>query len=87
MIAWPVSERVGNVRNNDPQLLEEANPSALPLFPAGRLIRRARTTIPALFCNSCLTIHRFQAFLILFQLHAHSLHPQTGHPPLRSPRS
>jgi putative SOS response-associated peptidase YedK len=33
MIAWPVSERVGNVRNNDPQLLEEAKPAALPLFP------------------------------------------------------
>jgi len=24
MIAWPVSERVGNVRNNDPQLLEKS---------------------------------------------------------------
>jgi len=24
MTAWPVSERVGNVRNNDPQLLERA---------------------------------------------------------------
>jgi putative SOS response-associated peptidase YedK len=34
MIAWPVSDRVGNVRNNDPQLLEEAEPSAGPLFQA-----------------------------------------------------
>jgi putative SOS response-associated peptidase YedK len=32
MIAWPVSDRVGNVRNNDPQLLEELQPSAGPLF-------------------------------------------------------
>jgi putative SOS response-associated peptidase YedK len=23
MVAWPVSDRVGNVRNNDPQLLEQ----------------------------------------------------------------
>lgn len=27
MLAWPVSDRVGNVRNNDPQLLEESQPS------------------------------------------------------------
>jgi putative SOS response-associated peptidase YedK len=26
MLAWPVSERVGNVRNNDPQLLEQSQP-------------------------------------------------------------
>lgn len=32
MVAWPVSERVGNVRNNDPQLLEESGPSSGPLF-------------------------------------------------------
>ena len=35
MRAWPVSERVGNVRNNDPHLLEEDKPSAGTLFPAG----------------------------------------------------
>jgi putative SOS response-associated peptidase YedK len=35
MIAWPVSDRVGNVRNNDPQLLEEDDPTAGMLFPAG----------------------------------------------------
>jgi putative SOS response-associated peptidase YedK len=34
MVAWPVSDRVGNVRNNDPQLLEAAEPSAGPLFQA-----------------------------------------------------
>lgn len=33
MIAWPVSERVGNVRNNDPQLLEEAPAPGGLLFP------------------------------------------------------
>ena len=32
MRAWPVSDRVGNVRNNDPQLLEESRASAGPLF-------------------------------------------------------
>jgi len=32
MRAWPVSDRVGNVRNNDPQLVKELNPSAGPLF-------------------------------------------------------
>jgi putative SOS response-associated peptidase YedK len=32
MRAWPVSDRIGNVRNNDPQLLEETQPSAGPLF-------------------------------------------------------
>jgi putative SOS response-associated peptidase YedK len=30
MKAWPVSERVGNVRNNDAQLLEENSPSREP---------------------------------------------------------
>jgi putative SOS response-associated peptidase YedK len=35
MIAWPVSDRVGNVRNNDPQLLEEARTSVGSLFSAG----------------------------------------------------
>jgi putative SOS response-associated peptidase YedK len=30
MVAWPVSDRVGNVRNNDPQLLDRAEPSAGP---------------------------------------------------------
>jgi putative SOS response-associated peptidase YedK len=30
MVAWPVSDRVGNVRNNDPQLLDKAEPSAGP---------------------------------------------------------
>jgi putative SOS response-associated peptidase YedK len=34
MVAWPVSDRVGNVRNNDPQLLEEPGPSGWPLFQA-----------------------------------------------------
>ena len=34
MIAWPVSDRVGNVRNNDAQLLEAAEPSAGPLLAA-----------------------------------------------------
>jgi putative SOS response-associated peptidase YedK len=32
MRAWPVSDRVGNVRNNDPELLEEASAPAGPLF-------------------------------------------------------
>ena len=27
MVSWTVSERVGNVRNNDPQLLEQCQPS------------------------------------------------------------
>jgi putative SOS response-associated peptidase YedK len=34
MVAWPVSDRVGNVRNNDPQLLEAPEPSAGHLFQA-----------------------------------------------------
>jgi len=34
MVAWPVSDRVGNVRNNDPQLLEPPEPAAQILFPA-----------------------------------------------------
>jgi len=34
MRAWPVSDRVGNVRNNDPQLLEEPQPDLGPLFQA-----------------------------------------------------
>jgi len=29
MQAWPVSQRVGNVRNNDPELLEPAAPDRL----------------------------------------------------------
>jgi putative SOS response-associated peptidase YedK len=34
MAAWPVGDRVGNVRNNDPQLLEEQRlHSAMSLFP------------------------------------------------------
>jgi putative SOS response-associated peptidase YedK len=33
MVAWPVSERVGNVRNNDPQLLEPPEPLQATLFP------------------------------------------------------
>jgi putative SOS response-associated peptidase YedK len=32
MIAWPVSDRVGNVRNNDPELLDKADPLAGTLF-------------------------------------------------------
>ena len=32
MVSWPVSERVGNVRNNDPQLLEEPQPAQSSLF-------------------------------------------------------
>jgi putative SOS response-associated peptidase YedK len=35
MIAWPVNDRVGNVRNNDSQLLEPFEPPAELLFPAG----------------------------------------------------
>jgi len=34
MQAWPVSDRVGNVRNNDPQLLEEPQADLGPLFQA-----------------------------------------------------
>jgi putative SOS response-associated peptidase YedK len=34
MVSWPVSDRVGNVRNNDPQLLEPPEPAAPLLFPA-----------------------------------------------------
>lgn len=34
MVAWPVTDRVGNARNNDPQLLEELQPSQESLFPA-----------------------------------------------------
>ena len=34
IVSWPVSDRVGNVRNNDPQLLEPPEQSAPPLFPA-----------------------------------------------------
>lgn len=34
MVSWPVSDRVGNVRNNDPQLLEEPALSQASLFPA-----------------------------------------------------
>ena len=34
MIAWPVSDRVGNVRNNDPQLLELPQLSQGTLFTA-----------------------------------------------------
>jgi putative SOS response-associated peptidase YedK len=34
MIAWPVSDRVGNVRNNDSQLLEEQQSAQADLFPA-----------------------------------------------------
>jgi putative SOS response-associated peptidase YedK len=32
MVAWSVSPRVGNVKNNDPSLIEpiSANPAALP---------------------------------------------------------
>ena len=34
MVAWPVGDRVGNVRNNDPQLLEEERrPHIMSLFP------------------------------------------------------
>jgi putative SOS response-associated peptidase YedK len=34
MAAWPVSARVGNVRNNDPQLLDEVQiPLSQTLFP------------------------------------------------------
>jgi putative SOS response-associated peptidase YedK len=34
MVSWPVSDRVGNVRNNDPQLLDPPEPPAPLLFPA-----------------------------------------------------
>ena len=33
MAAWRVSDRVGNVRNNDPQLLEEPPAPGQLLFP------------------------------------------------------
>jgi putative SOS response-associated peptidase YedK len=33
MHAWPVSERVGNVRNDDPQLLDPEQPAMGELFP------------------------------------------------------
>ncbi|MGA2534969.1 MAG: SOS response-associated peptidase [Terracidiphilus sp.] len=35
MVAWQVSDRVGNVRNDDPQLLEELEAPRPGLFPAG----------------------------------------------------
>jgi len=35
MLAWPVSSRVGNVRNNDPQLLDRFEASGDLLAPAG----------------------------------------------------
>jgi putative SOS response-associated peptidase YedK len=35
MDAWPVSDRVGNVRNNDPQLLDRVETPGELLFPAG----------------------------------------------------
>jgi putative SOS response-associated peptidase YedK len=35
MLAWPVSARVGNVRNNDPRLLDRFEPSGDGLAPAG----------------------------------------------------
>jgi len=42
MAAWPVSDRVGNVRNNDPQLLEPLKPDGGLLFPdAGLLLPEA----------------------------------------------
>jgi putative SOS response-associated peptidase YedK len=34
MLSWPVSDRVGNVRNNDPQLLDEPQPAQDSLFSA-----------------------------------------------------
>ena len=34
MVSWPVSDRVGNVRNNDAQLLDIPEPPAPLLFPA-----------------------------------------------------
>jgi len=34
MAVWPVSDRLGNVRNNDPQLLEEPRAPGELLFPA-----------------------------------------------------
>jgi hypothetical protein len=33
MVSWPVSDRVGNVRNNDAHLLDPPEPSAPMLFP------------------------------------------------------
>jgi putative SOS response-associated peptidase YedK len=33
MVSWPVSDRVGNVRNNDAHLLDPLEPSAPMLFP------------------------------------------------------
>jgi len=33
MAAWPVSDRVGNVRNNDPELLQRLQPATGLLFP------------------------------------------------------
>jgi putative SOS response-associated peptidase YedK len=33
MAAWPVSDRVGNVRNNDAELLEPLKPETGLLFP------------------------------------------------------
>jgi len=35
MLAWPVRARVGNVRNNDPRLLDRFEPSGDGLAPAG----------------------------------------------------
>ena len=35
MRCWPVSDRVGNVRNNDPQLLQEPQPGLGSLFQSG----------------------------------------------------
>ena len=35
MVAWPVSTRVGNVKNNDPSLME----------PATRICRRSRIAV------------------------------------------
>jgi hypothetical protein len=34
MASWPVSDRLGNLRSNDAQLLEAPEPSAPGLFPA-----------------------------------------------------
>ena len=35
MLAWPVSARLGNVRNNDPRLLDRFEPSGDGRAPAG----------------------------------------------------
>jgi putative SOS response-associated peptidase YedK len=35
MLAWPISDRVGNVRNNDPQLLDRFQPSGDRQAPEG----------------------------------------------------